>query len=56
MILLINVLKVFNFLIWFFIAVGHGSEISNTNFALGYNCKLIDWSLMSGIFLIITLF
>jgi hypothetical protein len=34
--------------------VGHGSSITNTNFNLGYNCRLIDWTLLSGILLIIT--
>lgn len=52
---LINFMKVFNFLMWFVIAVGDGSEIVNTSFNLGYNCLIIDWVVLSGILLIITL-
>jgi hypothetical protein len=50
----INGLKVLNFLTWFVIAVGHGSQLVNTNFNLGYNCRLIDWTFLSGVLLIIT--
>ena len=50
----INGLKVINFLLWFVIAVGNGSSIVNTNFNLGYNCLLIDWTVLSGVLLIIT--
>lgn len=39
---------------WFVIAVGHGSSIENTNFNLGYNCRLIDWTVLSGTLLVIT--
>lgn len=38
---------------WFVIAVGDGSKLSNTNFNLGYNCRLIDWTVLSGTLLII---
>lgn len=41
---------------WFIIAVGDGSSLINSNFNLGYNCRLIDWTLLSGTLLIITLF
>lgn len=50
----INGLKILNFLTWFVIAVGHGSQLVNTNFNLGYNCRLMDWTFLSGILLIIT--
>jgi hypothetical protein len=50
----INALKIINFLMWFVIAVGDGSELSNTNFNLGYNCRLVDWTVLSGTLLIIT--
>ena len=50
----INALKVVNFLMWFVIAVGDGSQLANTNFNLGYNCRLIDWTVLSGVLLIIT--
>lgn len=36
------------------ISVGHGSQIINTNFNLGYNCRLLDWTFLSGVLLIIT--
>lgn len=49
----INGLKIINFLMWFFIAVGDGSKLSNTNFNLGYNCRLIDWTVLSGTLLIV---
>lgn len=50
----INALKIVNFLMWFVIAVGDGSQLANTNFNLGYNCRLIDWTVLSGVLLIIT--
>lgn len=52
--LAINVMKVVNFLTWFVIAVGDGSEIINTSFNLGYNCLIIDWVVLSSLLLIIT--
>ncbi len=51
----INVLKFVNFIMWFIIAVGDGSLLTNTNFNLGYNCRLIDWTVLSGTLLIVTL-
>jgi hypothetical protein len=50
----ITALKVFNFLAWFVIAVGHGSSLVNTNFELGYNCRVLDWTFLSGVLVIIT--
>ena len=44
-----------NFFMWFVIAVGDGSEIINTSFNLGYNCRLIDWVVMSGVLIMLTL-
>ena len=43
-----------NFLSWFIFAVGDGSSLKNTNFNLGYNCRIVDWIILSGILLIIT--
>lgn len=51
----INGLKIINFLLWFVIAVGHGSEIVNTHFNLGYNCRVMDWVILSSVLLIVTL-
>lgn len=47
-------LKIINFLMWFIIAVGDGSELVNTGFNLGYNCHLIDWVILSGVLLMVT--
>ncbi len=38
---------------WFVIALGDGSSVVNTDFNLGYNCRLIDWVIMSGVLLTI---
>ena len=51
---IIYVLMGVNFLSWFLIAVGDGSSLENSNFNLGYNCRLIDWIILSGLLLIIT--
>ena len=45
---------IINFIFWFVIAVGDGSAIVNTNFNLGYNCRLIDWIVLSGFLLVLT--
>lgn len=37
------------------IAVGHGSEIVNTHFNLGYNCRIMDWVILSAILMITTM-
>lgn len=36
---------------WFIISLGDGSALVNTDFNLGYNCRLIDWMILSGVFL-----
>jgi hypothetical protein len=51
----ITIAKVSNFLLWFFISLGDGSALVNTDFNLGYNCLISDWMLMSGILLVINL-
>lgn len=43
-----------NFLLWFVIAVSHGSEIINTSFNLGYNCLIMDWIVLSGVLLVVS--
>ena len=50
----IYLLMIINFILWFFIAVGDGSALVNTNFNLGYNCRLIDWVVLSGFLLVMT--
>lgn len=50
------VLQIINFLLWFFISLGEGSSLENTDYNLGYNCTIIDWMIMSGIFLSINIF
>lgn len=49
-------LKVANFMLWFVISLGDGSSLVNTDFNLGYNCRIIDWMIMSGLLLIVALF
>lgn len=49
------VLQIINFCLWFFISLGEGSSLVNTDFNLGYNCMIRDWMVMSGILLCINL-
>lgn len=49
----INALKIVNILMWFIISLGNGSSVVNTDFNLGYNCRLIDWIILSGVLLTI---
>lgn len=49
----VNALKIVNIIMWFVIALGDGSSVVNTDFNLGYNCRLIDWVIMSGVLLTI---
>ena len=51
-----TVLQVVNFLLWFFISLGEGSSLENTDYNLGYNCTIIDWMIMSGILFGINVF
>ncbi len=48
-------LRVFNFLLWFYIAVVEGTQQVNTSFNLGYNCLIPDWMGLSGYLLFISL-
>lgn len=52
---IVNALKLANFLLWFFISLGDGSSLINTDFNLGYNCKIPDWMFLSGLLVIITM-
>lgn len=38
---------------WFMISLGEGSKLVNTDFNLGYNCRILDWTFLSGMLLII---
>lgn len=49
----INSLKIVNILWWFVFSLGEGSAVVNTDFNLGYNCRLIGWTGLSGFLLII---
>jgi hypothetical protein len=40
-----------NILMWIIISLGNGSSVVNTDFNLGYNCRLIDWMILSGVLL-----
>jgi hypothetical protein len=51
---LVYFLSFLNFLSWFVIAVGDGSSIVNSNFNLGYNCRILDWVLLSCFLLAVT--
>jgi len=44
-----------NFTLWLLVALGEGSSLENTDIELGYNCRVIDWMLMSGILLVVNL-
>jgi hypothetical protein len=50
---LAGVLQTVNFLLWFFISLGDGSSLVNTDFNLGYNCMIRDWMVMSGLLLVL---
>lgn len=49
----INALKVINILWWFVFSLGQGSTIVNNDFNLGYNCRLVGWTCLSGFLLIV---
>lgn len=49
-------LQAINFALWFFVSLGEGSSLVNTDFNLGYNCMIRDWMAMSGILLCINMF
>lgn len=49
----INFLKVVNIAMWLVISLGEGTTVANTDFNLGYNCRVIDWTVLSGILLIV---
>jgi purine-cytosine permease-like protein len=52
----INGLKVLNIISWFVFSLGEGSAVLNTDFNLGYNCRLVGWTVMSGfLFCVVTL-
>lgn len=49
----INTLKTVNILSWFVFSLGEGSAVFNTDFNLGYNCRLVGWTILSGFLLIV---
>lgn len=52
---LIQLLRVGNFLLWFYIAVVKGTDLTNSSFNLGYNCLESSWIILSGYLLIVSL-
>lgn len=51
----IYLLRVGNFVMWFFVAVVDGTTITNTSFNVGYNCLIEDWLQLSGYLLFVSL-
>lgn len=51
----IGLLRVGNFVMWFFIAVVDGTTVENTSFNVGYNCLSPDWIILSGYLFFISL-
>jgi len=49
----INTLKIINILTWFVFSLGEGSAIQNNDFNLGYNCRLVGWTVLSGFLLVV---
>jgi hypothetical protein len=43
-----------NFLLWFYVAVVHGTTLENKDFNVGYNCLLSDWMFLSAFYCLVS--
>ena len=51
----IQLLRMINFLMWFYVVVVEGTTLTNSNFKLGYNCLIPDWIILSGYMVLVAM-